>query len=128
MLLLFDAHSYLRYAVLVLGLAVAIHAAYGLLAKRPYSKTMDQVAMAFAGTLHLQLLLGIALLFTGRFQPALMGHIVMMLLAAGTAQTIFSVMRRRPEEERTYLPYLFGSVITLLLIVLGITAIGRSIL
>ena len=125
--MLYQAHFFLRYLVLLAGLGVILHAGYGLLAKRPYSKVMGWVTAAFAGTLHLQLLLGVALLFTGRFQPVLIGHITMMVTAAAAAQVTASVMRRRPEESRGYLPYLVGTAIALVLIVLGILAIGRPI-
>lgn len=125
--MLYHAHSGLRYLILVVGAAVLVYAVWGWLGKRPYDRTMKGFASAFAGLLHLQILLGFALLVTGRYTPALIGHIFLMLLAAGAAQVVPSVMRRRPPEERTYLPHVVGTVVALALIVGGILAIGRGV-
>ena len=62
-------------------------------------------ASSFVGTIHLQLLLGFALLFSGLFQPQVIGHLSMMLFAAAAAQIPVSVMRRRTEEQKSYLPH-----------------------
>ncbi len=124
---LMNAHSGLRYLILLAGILTVLYAAYGVASGRAYDKTIRILASSFAGTIHLQLLLGLALLFSGLFQPALMGHLFMMLFAAAAAQIPVSVMRRRPEERKSYLPHGIGALAALAMIVAGILAIGRPI-
>ncbi len=124
---LLNAHSGLRYLILLGGVLTVLYAAFGVAARRPYDKRMRILASSFVGTMHLQILLGLALLFSGRFQPALTGHIFMMLFAAAAAQIPVSVMRRRPEEQKSYLPHGIGALAALAMIAAGILAIGRPI-
>ena len=122
-----NAHSGLRYLILLGGVLTVLYAAYGMVSGRAYDKTIRILATSFVGTIHLQLLLGLALLLSGRFQPAVTGHIFMMLFAAAAAQIPVSVMRRRPEEQKSYLPHGVGALAALAMIAAGILAIGRPI-
>ena len=124
---LLNAHSGLRYLILLGGILTVLYAAYGVASGRTYDKTIRILASSFVGTIHLQILLGLALLFSGRFQPALTGHIFMMVFAAAAAQIPVSVMRRRPEERKSYLPHGIGALVALGMIAVGILAIGRPI-
>ena len=126
-MILVYAHSGLRYLVLLAGILVIGYALYGAFTRRDYDKTMRILGGVFAGSTHLNVLLGLALLFTGRFYPQLMGHIFMMIFAAVAAQIVPSVMKRRPMEERSYLPHAIGAVVALGLIVGGLMAIGRPV-
>lgn len=130
--ILFHAHSGLRYLVLLLGVIALLYALLGLLARRPYDRPMRILGMSFAGTLHLQVVLGLLLLTTrivqGAFDPAWIGHVMMMLLAAAAVQVPLSIMKRRPPEARHYLPVVIGFVVGILFVVGGILAIGRSVL
>jgi hypothetical protein len=124
---LLNAHSGLRYLILLGGVLTVLYAAYGVASGRPYDKTIRILASSFVGTIHLQLLLGLALLFSGMFQPALTGHIFMMVFAAASAQIPVSVMRRRPEERKSYMPHGLGALAALGAIAAGLLAIGRPI-
>ena len=123
-----NAHSGLRYLILLAGVLTVLYAAYGMVSGRPYDKTIRILASSFVGTLHLQILLGVALLFSGLFSPALTGHIFMMVFAAAAAQIPVSVMRRRPEEQKSYTPHGVGALAALAMIAAGILAIGRDII
>jgi hypothetical protein len=125
--LLLNAHSGLRYLILLGGILTLLYASYGVASGRSYDKTIRILASSFVGAIHLQLLLGLALLFSGMFQPALTGHIFMMLFAAAAAQIPVSVMRRRPQELKSYLPHGIGALVALAAIAAGILAIGRPI-
>jgi hypothetical protein len=125
--MLLSAHSGLRYLVLLLGVAVIAYAAYGLATKRPYDQRMRMLGAAFVGTLDLTVLFGLATLVTGRFYPQLGGHIVMMALAVAVAHIVSVVIRKRPPEQRTYLPHIVSALIVLAIISFGILAIGRPI-
>lgn len=125
--MLFQAHSGLRYLVLLTGLVLIGYAAYGMISKRPYDQRMRVLSAIFTGVVDLTVLLGFVNLFTGTFYPQLGGHIVMMVLAAAVAHVIHGVMKRRPHEQKTYGPHIIGTSIVLALVVAGIMAIGRPI-
>ena len=127
---MFMAHSGGRYLVLLFGAACAVYALWGWARGRRYDSSMRVIASLFAGALHLQVLLGFAVILTipGIFSAALMGHMLPMLIAAAVAQLPVSVMRRRRQEERTYAPHAVSSLIALALVWAGIAAIGRSLL
>lgn len=126
--MLYAAHSGLRFLVLLAGLFVILYALVGHFGKREYSSAMARLAAVFTGLLHLQVLTGIAVLFTRPFYNSIIGHLFLMLLAAAVAQLTSSVVRRRPREEKTYGPHLVGAVVALGLVVAGILAIGRGVL
>ena len=125
---LLHAHSGLRYLVLVAGVVALGYALFAVLTRRPYDQGIRKTAAAFAGLLHLQVLVGFVFLVSGRFYPALVGHIFMMLSAAAAAQIPLSVLRRREPEARTPMPHLVGTLIALALIWGGIASIGRGLL
>jgi hypothetical protein len=124
--MLFYAHSGVRFLVLLAGVLTLGYALFGLATRRPYSPTMLTLSRIFAGSVHLQVLLGIVVLLMGRFYSALIGHIMMMVFAAVTATLVPAIMRRRDPAARTWLPHLIGTLVTLALIWFGIVAIGRS--
>lgn len=126
--MLFYAHSGFRYLVFLAGLAVIGYAAYALATGKPYDKRMRILAAVFTGTVDLTALLGAAWIMAGVFYPQLGGHIVMMVAALVVAHIVPAVMKRRPMNERTYMPHIVGTVVSLGLIVAGIMAIGRPIL
>lgn len=125
---LLQSHSGFRYLILLAGVLTVLYSIYGAVSGRAYDRKMRILSSSFAGLLHLQLLLGLALIFSGRFQPAVIGHVFMMLLAAAAGQIPVSVMRRRPEEEKTYLPHGVWALAALAMIVAGVMAIGRPLL
>jgi heme A synthase len=125
---LLHAHSGLRYLVLLAGVIALAYALVGVITKRPYDRQMRVLGSAFSGGLHVQVLLGFFLLVSGIFQPMLIGHIFLMLIAAVVAQIPVSVMRRRPENERSFTPHVVSTLLALGLIWAGILSIGRSLL
>ncbi len=126
--MLFAAHSGLRFLVLVGGLFVILYAVVGLFGKREYSAVMARLAATFTGLIHLQVLVGVATLFTRPFGTAVIGHIFAMIAAAAVAQFTTTVVKRRPPEEKSYGPHLVGAILALALIAAGIVAIGRGVL
>jgi hypothetical protein len=123
---LLHAHSGLRFLILLLGVVNVVVLGLGLAQKKPFAKMHRVLGTSFAGALHLQVVLGVAMVAMGRYYPALIGHMVMMIFAAVVAQAAMSVNRRR-EEPTLGLP-LAGVVIALLCIVGGVMAIGRGLL
>ena len=120
-------YSGIRYLVLLAGIAVVVYALYGATTRRPYDGRMRVLGGVFAMCMHLNVLLGLALLFTRPFATYLVGHIVLMVFAAVAGQIVPSVMRRRPMEERTWIPHAIGGVVALGLVVAGLVAINAPI-
>jgi Fe2+ transport system protein B len=125
--MLFEAHSGLRYLVLLSGLVVIGYAVFGAVTGRAYDRRMRILAAVFTGLIDLTALFGVAHLFTGTFYPQLGGHIVTMVLAVAVAHIVSVVMKRRVPEQRTYTPHIVGTAVVLALIAVGIMAIGRPI-
>ncbi len=124
----FRAHSGWRYCVLLAG---ALTVLLALLALAGGSQgRLGRAALilyrVFVGTLDLQVLLGILTVALRPFQPAFIGHIVMVVLGAVAAHYFAVLIKKRAPERRVILA-LSGVVIALVLIVGGIRAIGRRI-
>lgn len=127
--MLLHAHSGVRYLALLLGLLALVYAAWGVVGSRPYDQKMRRLAGFFAVTLQINILLGLTMIILGRgFYPQLGIHILLMVGAAVVAQIVPSVMRRRPIEERTWMPHLVSVAVALGLVVAGILTIpGASV-
>jgi hypothetical protein len=124
---LYHAHSGLRYLVLLTGIVALVVFAYALITRRPV-RAASALTATFTGLLDLQLLLGFGLFFGGIFYNALMGHMVMMILAAVAANGSAILAPRATTERQELVMRLAGVIIALACIVIGILAIGRSVL
>jgi MFS-type transporter involved in bile tolerance (Atg22 family) len=125
---LFHAHSGLRYLVLLAGVASFLYSLVAALTNRPWDRGGRVLLTSFIGLLDVQVLIGLILVFVWPFHAALWGHIVLMILAAGAAHVTSVVNKRRPPGRRDHLPVALGVAGAVVLIVAGITAIGRPIL
>jgi len=126
--MIFAAHSGVRYLFLLAGFVMVLYAAHGLATKREYVPAMARMATAFNGLLDLQILLGIAVLFQREFGSYLIGHMFMMVFAAIVAHGTSVVVKKRPQEAKTYGPHLVGGLLALALVAGGIMAIpGRGV-
>ncbi len=125
--ILFHAHSGLRYLALLAGVLSFGYSLVASLRSRPWDRPGRILLAAFVGLMDLQVLLGLILVFIRPFYPALWGHLVMMVLAAVVGHIASAMNRRRPPERQSQLTAALGSAGALILIVGGITAIGRSI-
>ncbi|MFQ5536114.1 MAG: hypothetical protein ACE5GJ_01560 [Gemmatimonadota bacterium] len=120
-------HSGFRYLALLAGLATVGYALWGLVRHAPHDRTMDRLAVAFRAAMDVTAILGVALLFGGRFYGAVGTHAVTMVLATAVSHVVPAVMRRRPPEERTYAPYLVATLVALALVAVGTLALGRPV-
>ena len=125
--ILFHAHSGLRYLVLLAGVISFLYSLVAALRSQPWDKPARVLQAAFTGVLDLQVLLGIILVLSWPFYPALWGHMTMMVLSAVIAHVASVVNRRRPPERRSQMTAALGSAGALILIIGGIAAIQRSI-
>lgn len=124
---LFYAHSGLRYLVLLAGIVAILYHAYGLFSSRPVDRPARITGSAFVGLLDLQIVLGLILMMAGIFYGALMGHMVMMILAAVAAHVGGLLARRSVEPRGYYTARLSGLTIAMVLVYLGVAAIGRPL-
>jgi heme A synthase len=122
---LFQAHSGLRYLVLLAGLVALAYFVSGLAMKRPVDKGVRVLGSIFTGLLDLQVVLGLIMVALGRFYPQLIGHLAMMLLAAAVTHVLLVVNRKRPSPG--YVLPLVAVLVALALIAGGIMAIGRGV-
>jgi hypothetical protein len=125
MALLFQLHSLIRFAVLISGAMAVGFYLVALARKQPVTKAVRIFGSVFVGFLDLQILLGIAVVIAGRWYPALIGHVVMMALAAAVAHVLLA--RNRKSGSPGYRLPLIGVAVALLLIAGGIMAIGRGL-
>jgi heme A synthase len=123
---LFHAHSGLRFLVLLAAVVALIVQTLGASGRQPYGRP-SRIAMAvFTGLLDLQLLLGLVMVVLGCFYPALMGHLMMMVLAVAAAHGCSVYAKRNADGRRSHGVALVGVILALALIVGGIAAIGRT--
>ena len=125
--MLYHAHSGLRYLVLLAGLIALIVFAYGLITRRAV-RGASALTATFTGLLDLQLVLGFGLFFGGIVYDALVGHMVMMIVAAIAANGSAILAPRATTQRQELVMRIAGVVIALVCIVVGILAIGRSVL
>lgn len=104
------------------GIAVIGYAVWGSAKQRPHDRIMKRLAVGFRLLMDLTLFLGLVVIMTqpGTFSNNLGMHIVTMVLATAIAHVVPAVMRRRPQEERTLLPYAVATTISLGVLALGI--------
>ena len=127
MTMLFQAHSGLRYLVLLAGVVALVWFLAGWISRKPYRAPAPAALAAFLGLLDLQALLGIALWIGGRRPPGVVDHLVAMLSAVVVLLHLVAVtVRRRPGPAGFGLP-LAGVTAALALLVLGIHLLGRPI-
>ncbi|HWE43216.1 MAG TPA: hypothetical protein VG432_11955 [Gemmatimonadaceae bacterium] len=124
---LYHAHSGLRYLVLLVAAAALVALAYAVFTGRGM-RAGSALAATFAGLLDLQILLGVGLVIGGVFPDAVVGHLIMMVLAAVVTHASSIVGQRSSSERREMGIRLGGIVVALALIVGGIVAIGRGVL
>lgn len=124
--MLFYAHSGLRFLVLLTAAIAAAVLLWGWRSGRPFAGQSRAVTAVFTGTLDLQILLGIATVLVRPWYGALIGHLVMMLAAAGAAHALTVYGRKQADARRAHLISFVGVVLALLLIVGGIMAIRPS--
>jgi hypothetical protein len=127
---MYALHSWLRYAVFLVGVAAFGYAMWGHMGKKDYRKAMWDLAAAFTFSLYVQIVIGFFLIFstTNRFFDRYLGlHMILSMVAAALAQMSYSTNRRRPREERRYSVHAWGVGLALALVVASILAIRSSL-
>ncbi len=123
--MVFYTHSGVRYLVLLAAIAAVVYLLVGMFRGGPFDKLAKILTGAYVGMLDVQVLTGIVLYLMIPSYPQLMGHVVMMLAAVSVGHGANIVNKRR--DEPSWGVALGGVVVSLILIVGGIMAIGRPI-
>ena len=121
----FYTHSGVRYLVLLAAIAAIAYHLFGLATKREFDKPSRILGATFTGLLDLQLVFGALLWLMMPSYPMLWGHIAMMLAAITVAHVVLG--RNKRSESPSHVTALVGVIVTLILIIGGIMAIGRPI-
>jgi len=131
------AHSYMRWAVVILGVLIVLRALVGWLGRRRWDPTVARVGSYFTIAMDIQLLLG--LLLYGVFSPAVqraftdfggamrdsvlrfwvIEHILLMVVAVVLAHVGHVTARRMPEGKR-YQRYAIFAGLAMLVVLLAI--------
>src|SRR5690348_16323045 len=125
-MLILQIHSVVRYLILVAGLVALGVFAVGASTAKPAGKSVRIAGAIFVGLFDLQIFIGLWLLMFGTRYPALIGHVVTMLVAATLAHVMLAKNRRRAQPG--YRLPILGVGLALVLVMLGIAAIGRGVL
>jgi heme A synthase len=124
--MLLHAHSGLRFLVLLAAVVALVVQALGVFGRKAYERPSRLSMSAFTGLLDLQVLLGIGMVVLGCFYGALVGHLMMMVLAAAAAHGTSVFARKQADGRKAHTVALVGVVLALALIAAGIGAIGRT--
>jgi len=131
------AHSYVRWAVIILGMLLLVQALIGWLGKRPWDASVGRLGSFFSISMDIQLLLG--LLLYGVFSPIVqrafddfgsamadarlrfwaVEHILVMVIAVVLAHVGHVTAKRLPPEKR-YRQYAIFTILTMLAVLLAI--------
>ena len=125
--MLFYAHSGLRYLVLLVGIVAVLYFLYAAATKKGEDRGGRILGSIYTGVLDLQIVLGLLMVVFGTFYPALIGHLVMMIVAAVVAHVCMVLARSPNHAARAATIRLVGVVVSLALIVGGVMSIGRSL-
>lgn len=120
-------HKFLPVLILLTGLGTIGYALYGTAKKLPHDKTMKNLAIGFRTSMDVTLLSGMVLVMTGfGFYPDLGVHVLLVFMATVVSHVVPAVQRKRPQAERTLMPYAVATVIALCLVALGILSVARG--
>ncbi|MEO7041451.1 MAG: hypothetical protein ABI035_04250 [Gemmatimonadaceae bacterium] len=127
MKILYYTHSGLRYLILLVAVAAVLALTYSVATGRvaPVARKLSTV---FVGLLDLQIVLGISLMMGGIFPDAVTGHLILMIFAALATHGAFLIGQQLENVRSELAVRLGGIIVALALIVVGIMAIGRSVL
>lgn len=126
--ILFQAHSGIRYLVLLAGVIAVGYAIYGMATRQAWNNFANQIAAVFAGVTRINLLIGIILWIWKlvQFGWALLGisfgilHPLLMIAALGVMEALNARRNRQTVDSDKWRLLLMGTGIPLILIALGV--------
>lgn len=138
---LLSTHSAIRYAALVLLLALVINSLVAWLSKRAFGKNDRLLALFNLIVAHTQFLAGLFLYFASPFvsfregfmKDAMtrywtMEHILMMVIAIALITVGYSRAKRATDDEKKFKSLFLFNAIALVIILVAILQSGRGLL
>ena len=138
---LLQAHSYLRYFILIFLVIVIVKSLIGFLNKQPYGKWDNKLGLYLFIFTHMQLLVGLILYFVSpfvKFGPDTMSdkatrywtveHIFAMLIAVALITIARTSSKRMPTDEAKHKRMLIFNFVALVEIIAIVWLSGRPIL
>lgn len=120
-------HRFLPILILLTGLGTIGYALYGTAKGLAHDSTMKNLAISFRSAMDVTLLSGMVLVMTGfNFFNDLGVHIILMFLATVISHIVPAVQRKRPQAERTLMPYAVATVISMALVALGVLSVVQG--
>lgn len=123
-----EAHSGLRYLVLLAGVIAVGYAIYGVATRLAWSNLANQIAAVFVGVTRINLLIGIILWIWKlvQFGWASLGttfgilHPLLMIAALGVMEAMDARRKRQTVDSDKWRLLLIGTGVPLILIALGV--------
>jgi hypothetical protein len=139
--ILLTSHSYLRYFVLIMLIAVVARSLMGWMGNRPFTNVDDRIGLYLVIFTHLQLIAGVILYFISpfvRFDSTTMKdaitrywtveHVFVMVIVVVLITVARSTSRRMTESLPKHRRVAILNIIALLLIIAVLAMSGRGVL
>lgn len=127
MTILLTIHSLVRWAIVLVAIALIVRLILGLVQKRAFDKSARGLLAAFSGLMDAQMLLGLILLLIDGFGKLgfpryRLEHTGMMVLAVIIAH-LPAAWKKLPDQARTR-NTLIAVIVSLIFIAIGISPLG----
>lgn len=139
--ILLTSHSYLRYFVLIMLIAVVVRSLMGWVGKKPFTRVDDRLGLYLLIFTHLQLIAGVILYFVSpfvRFDSTTMKdsltrywtveHALMMVIVVALITAARATSKRMSESAKKHKRLVLFNAIALILIIGVLAMSGRGIL
>ncbi|HLT81580.1 MAG TPA: hypothetical protein VKZ86_11145 [Cyclobacteriaceae bacterium] len=139
--ILLTSHSYLRYFVLIMLIAVVVRSLMGWVGNKPFTRVDDRLGLYLLIFTHLQLIAGVILYFVSpfvRFDSTTMKdsltrywtveHALMMVIVVALITAARATSKRMSESAKKHKRLVLFNAIALILIIGVLAMSGRGIL
>ncbi|MDV3309474.1 MAG: cytochrome b [Cyclobacteriaceae bacterium] len=139
--ILLTSHSYLRYFILIMLVAVIVRSLMGWVGNKPFTRVDDRIGLYLLIFTHLQLIAGVFLYFKSpwvRFDDTTMKdavtrywtveHALMMVIVVALITAARATSRRMSESLPKHKRLVIFNVIALILIIAVLAMSGRGVL
>ncbi|HEX7014948.1 MAG TPA: cytochrome B [Cyclobacteriaceae bacterium] len=139
--ILLTSHSYLRYFILIMLVAVIVRSLMGWMGNKPYTRVDDRLGLYLVIFTHLQLIAGVFLYFDSpwvRFDDTTMKdamtrywtveHALTMIIVVALITAARATSKRMSEHQRKHKRLVLFNTIAFILIIAILAMSGRGIL
>ncbi len=122
----FEMHSGIRWLVILMFIVVLFRFVAGYFRKANFAAIDGRLLSVYNVLISIQAVLGIVVLFARNFEMngAIWAHLLFMVLAVGVAAGTSGRVRRADNDHSRYRIGMIGTLLSAVLVVIGITMIG----